>query len=87
MTQAGPLPVTQWIIKDAGDKNIEKSLAREFGVSRIISQLILNRHVQSLEQAQNYLYPSLNNLHSPFLMKDMKRGVARLVRAIANGEK
>jgi single-stranded-DNA-specific exonuclease len=86
MTQAGPLPVTRWIVKDSGDKNIEESLAREFGVSRIVSQLILNRHVQSLEQAQSYLYPSLNDLHSPFLMKDMKQGVARLVRAIANGE-
>lgn len=87
MMQAGPLPVTQWILKESGDKNTQESLAKEFGISRIVSQLILNRHVKSLEDAQSYLYPSLNDLNSPFLMKDMKQGVARLIRAIANKEK
>ncbi|MHB8138341.1 MAG: single-stranded-DNA-specific exonuclease RecJ [Smithellaceae bacterium] len=86
MTQEGRLPVTQWKIKDTGHKNIEESLAKEFGVSRIISQLILNRHVTSLEDAQRYLYPSLNDLHSPFLMQDMKKGVNRLIKAIYAGE-
>ena len=55
MMQAGPMPVTQWIIKDSGDKNTQESLVKEFGVSRIVSQLILNRHVKSLEEAQSYL--------------------------------
>ena len=87
MAQEAPLPVTQWIIRESGDKKAEESLVKEFGVSRIVSQLILNRQVKSLEEAQSYLYPSLNDLHSPFLMKDMKQGVARLIRAIANEEK
>lgn len=86
MTQEGRLPVTQWKIKDTGHNNIEESLAKEFGVSRIISQLILNRNVTSLEDAQRYLYPSLNDLHSPFLMQDMKKGVSRLIKAIYAGE-
>ena len=86
MTEEAHLPVTQWKLKDSGNKNIEESLAREFGIPRIISQLILNRHVDSLEEAQQYLHPSLNDLHSPFLMQDMKKGVARLISAIYAGE-
>jgi single-stranded-DNA-specific exonuclease len=86
MTRDGQLPVTHWKLKDTGHKDIEESLAREFGVSRIISQLILNRHVASLEDAQRYLHPSLNDLHSPFLMQDMKVGVCRLMKAIYAGE-
>jgi len=86
MTQEAQLPVTQWILKDSCDKNVIESLAKEFGVSRIISQLILNRHVASLEDAHRYLHPSLNQLHSPFLMQDMKKGVNRLIQAIHAGE-
>jgi single-stranded-DNA-specific exonuclease len=82
MTQEGQLPVTQWKFKDTGHKDIEESLAKEFGISRIISQLMLNRHVASLEDAHHYLHPSLNDLHSPFLMQDMKKGVGRLMQAI-----
>ena len=86
MNPEGHLPVTQWKIKESGHKNIEESLAKEFGVHPIISQLILNRHVASLEDAYRYLYPSLNDLHSPFLMQDMKKGVGRLMQALHDGE-
>jgi single-stranded-DNA-specific exonuclease len=86
MNAEGHLPVTQWKIKESGHKNIEESLAKEFGVHPIISQLILNRHVASLEDAYRYLYPSLNDLHSPFLMQDMKKGVGRLMQALHDGE-
>jgi single-stranded-DNA-specific exonuclease len=86
MTEEGHLPVTQWKFKDTGNKNIEESLAKEFGINRIISQMILNRHVDSLEDAHQYLHPSLNDLHSPFLMQDMKKGVGRLISAIYAGE-
>lgn len=86
MNEEVNLPVTQWKIKDTGPKNIEELLAREFGFKPIISQLILNRHVGSLEEAHRYLHPSLNDLHSPFLMQDMKKGVNRLIKAIHDKE-
>ena len=86
MTDEGHLPVTQWQLKDTGHENIEESLAKEFGIHRIISQMIANRHIASLEEARCYLYPSLNDLRSPFLMQDMKIGVSRLLKAIYDGE-
>ena len=86
MTQDGQLPVTQWKLKDAGQKNIEESLAKEFGIHRIISQLLLNREIANLDDAHRYIHPSLNDLHSPFLMQDMKKGVTRMMQAIYAGE-
>ena len=86
MNHERQLPATQWIVKDAGPEDIITSLTREFSVSRIVSKLILNRHVASLEDAHRYLHPSLNHLHSPFLMQDMKKGVARIISAIHAGE-
>lgn len=86
MNERGQLPVTQWKIKDSGPKNIEESLVREFGIHPIVSQMILKRSVGSMEDAHRYLHPSLTNLHSPFLMQDMKKGVSRLLKAIYDGE-
>jgi single-stranded-DNA-specific exonuclease len=80
------LPVTHWKIKESGNKDIEESLAKEFGLSRITSQLMMNRHIKTLEEARRYLHPSLNDLHSPFLMQDMKKGVSRLMKAIHQDE-
>ncbi len=86
MTDEGHLPVTQWKLKNTGHEEIEESLAKEFGIHRMISQMITNRHIANLEEARCYLYPSLNDLRSPFLMQDMKIGVSRLLKAIYDGE-
>lgn len=81
------LPVTNWKLAEAGNKNIEESLAGEFGIHPIISQLLANRDIVDLEGAHRFFKPSLNDLHSPFLMQDMKKGVSRLLKAIHNNEK
>ena len=86
MTDEGHLPVTQWKLKNTGHEEIEESLAKEFGIHRMISQMITNRHIANLEEARCYLYPSLNDLRSPFLMQDMKIGISRLLKAIYDGE-
>jgi single-stranded-DNA-specific exonuclease len=87
MSTSRQLPTTQWKLKNSVNKKIEYSLNKEFGVSAIISQVLANRNLTDLDSARRYLYPSLNELHSPFLMKDMKKGVMRLLRAIYNKEK
>lgn len=87
MTIAKPLPTTQWKIKEAGNKDIENSLSKEFGIHPIISQILANRELMDVEDVHRYLNPSLNDLHSPFLMKDMKAGIQRLLKAIYDHEK
>jgi len=67
------LPSTKWKLTESGDKIIENLLSKEFGIHPIIAQILIKRGFQNIEEARNYLYPSLNNLHSPFLMKDMKK--------------
>ena len=86
MTTLNQLPTTKWKLKEAGDKNIENLLSKEFGIHPIISQILVNRGIQDTEIVRHYLYPSLNDLHSPYLMKDMKKGVSRLLKAINDHE-
>src|SRR5690606_32664703 len=45
------------------------------------------RGTDSFEKARSFFRPSLEELHDPFLMKDMDKAVDRLQKAIANEEK
>jgi single-stranded-DNA-specific exonuclease len=47
----------------------------------------MSRDIVDPDDALRYLFPSLRDLHNPFLMQDMKKAVDRLIRAIYNHEK
>ncbi len=49
--------------------------------------MLVQRGITNFEEAKNYFRPDLNNLHSPWLMKDMRRAVDRVELAILNNEK
>jgi len=80
------LPITRWKLSEAKE-DIRSLFAKEFKLHPIVSQILINRNITDLRTAQRYLNPSLHDLHSPFLMKDMKEGVARLIRALQGKEK
>ena len=75
----------QWRIKSP---DIEKSaaLAVRLGVSPLLAQLLVNRGIETEEAARTYLYPTLDNLHDPFLMRDMEKAVDRIHAAKEKGE-
>ncbi|MBP8695450.1 MAG: single-stranded-DNA-specific exonuclease RecJ [Syntrophobacterales bacterium] len=80
------LPTTRWKLSEVKE-DIRALFAEEFKLNPIVSQILVNRSITDLETARRFLNPSLHDLHSPFLMKDMKEGVARLIRAVQGGEK
>ena len=47
----------------------------------------MSRNIVNLADAKKYLFPSLNDLHNPFLMKDMEKAVHRVIQAIQRKEK
>ncbi|HEX7960232.1 MAG TPA: DHH family phosphoesterase, partial [Terriglobales bacterium] len=49
--------------------------------------MLTARGVRSAEEAQRFLAPSIDHLHSPYLMSGMKVAMERLQRAIVNQEK
>lgn len=80
------LPTTRWKIPD-GNRSLQESLIRELGIHDVLSQILINRDIQDPDTARRYLRPSLRDLHSPFLMKDMPEGVRRLALALQNRER
>ena len=45
------------------------------------------RGIESYEEAKKFFRPDLNDLHDPFLMKDMDKAVNRITEAISDNEK
>jgi len=62
-------------------------LARELGVSPLVGRLLVLRGITEPEAAHQFLYPSLTELHDPFLMAGMDAAVERLRRALEQREK
>lgn len=86
MMSTGRLPTTRWQLRE-GNQDIEELLVRELGVSPIISKIIMSREISDPDVVRRYLSPSLQDLHNPFLMQDMKEAVDRLILAIYRNEK
>ena len=86
----GKLPTTRWRLRE-GNQEIEDLLVRELGISPIISRIIMSREICDPDcdpdLVRRYLSPSLHDLHNPFLMKDMKKAVDRLILSIYRNEK
>ena len=68
------------------DQKVEQ-LAERINVSPVIAMLLLQRGVETYEQAKKFFRPQLSDLYDPFLMKDMDKAIARIQSAIANKER
>jgi len=76
----------RWTLKSKPEKEKVQKLQDELQVDALIATLLVQRGVETYEQAKAFFRPSLNDLHDPFLMKDMDKAVARIEEAIDKGE-
>ena len=81
----------KWNLKPLPDESSVLRLCSEIyktakPAQRSIVQLLLQRKIETYEQAKNFFNPSLKDLHNPFEMKDMDKAVQRILQAIENQE-
>tara|TARA_R100000935_G_scaffold23395_1_gene42747 strand:+ start:62703 stop:64394 length:1692 start_codon:yes stop_codon:yes gene_type:complete len=76
----------RWNLKPKPSEEKIKTLTSELGVDAIIASLLLQRGIETFEEAKKFFRPTLEELHDPYLMKDMDKAVARIEAAIANEE-
>ena len=77
----------KWTVREPGDPEKVDRLATELGVDRVLAELLVQRGVETFQEARAFFRPSLEDLHDPFLMKDMDKAVDRLHEAITKGQK
>ncbi len=79
-----PIP-PRWTLLKPPQETVD-TLARQLGVSPLLATLLVNRRQTSVESARQFLAPSLDHLHDPFLMRGMDAAVTRLLQAVSSGE-
>ncbi len=76
----------RWVVKPQGERSVVESLASHLGMSPVLTNLLVQRGIDTVEKAKKFFSPSLRDLHDPFLMKDMDKAVERIERAVKAGE-
>ena len=69
------------------EQKSESELAKRFDNVPPISELLAQRGISSVEEAEKFFHPSLKDLHDPFLMPDMDKAVGRLNKAMGKKER
>lgn len=76
----------RWTIKPKPEASKVASLKQTLDVDEVIATLLIQRGIETYDEAKQFFRPSLDHLHNPFLMKDMDKAVARIEKAISEGE-
>jgi len=77
--------VEEWRIY--GKKADFNAIAQAFGISPVTARVIRNRDVCEAEEIRAYLYGTKEQMHSPFLMKDLEKACDILLEKIREGKK
>lgn len=81
------LPTTRWRIPESDAPELQASLVKDLGIHPVLARILANRSIKNSAEAKKFFSPSLTDLHSPFLMKDMHAGVDRVIRAVNRKER
>lgn len=68
-------------------KEASLNLSGELGISPILGELLFQRGIETAAEARKFFRPQLQDLHDPFLMKDMDVAVDRLNQAMGRKER
>lgn len=68
------------------DQSVVERLCSEAALSPLMAGLLATRGITCAEEAVRFLNPSIDQLHSPYLMRGMKEAVERISSAIAGQE-
>ena len=76
----------RWVLKPQGDAAKVAALAAALDIPPVLANLLVQRGIETEEEAWQFFNPKLENLHDPFLMKDMDRAVERIDEAVKRNE-
>lgn len=77
----------RWILTTTPDEKEVEKFSQLLSIEKPLAALLMNRGINTIEDAQLFFNPDISKLHDPFLMKDMDRAVERLSRAVIDNEK
>jgi len=81
--------IYKWNYEPLTPKNNENNeqLAKQLGIHPALSQLLIQRGITTVEEADKFFHPSLKDLHDPFLLPDMDKAIRRIEKALGEKER
>lgn len=80
----------KWKLRPRADGEIVAQLIKDLSTRqafpKALAEILVQRGIETKEEAKGYFVPDTAHLHDPFLMTDMRKAVDRLVRAFQNQE-
>lgn len=76
----------RWTLLPKPPKDKVTHLQEVLQIDATSATLLLQRGIETFEEAKKFFRPSLEHLHDPFLMQDMDKAVLRIEKAIENQE-
>ncbi len=76
---------TRWI-QHSYDKSIIESFSKEFNISHTGVKILLNRGIDTLDKADQFINVKLKNLYDPFLLTNMDKAIDRILLAFKRNE-
>ncbi|MDX1905201.1 MAG: single-stranded-DNA-specific exonuclease RecJ [Thermonemataceae bacterium] len=76
----------RWIYRPEPSNEMVEAIAQFLSIDKNLAYLLAQREITNFEEAKVFFRPNLEQLHDPFLMKDMDKAVERLHQAIENQE-
>jgi len=72
----------KWVNKESPELSEVQALANLLNINSSLASILLQRNINTLEEARIYFRPSLDHLHDPFLMKNMAKAVETIEKVI-----
>src|SRR5688572_9481770 len=80
------MKVKRWRINNIEHEKLNK-LVEALKIHPTLCSILVQRGVESYQQAKEFFRPQLTQLHDPWLMKDMDKAVGRILDAFSEHEK
>lgn len=77
----------RWNLTQNPSEQKVNELTNSLSIDKTIAKLLVQRGIDSFEKARLFFRPTLEDLHNPYLMKDMDKAIERIEKAFQNNEK
>ncbi|MCB1183682.1 single-stranded-DNA-specific exonuclease RecJ [bacterium] len=76
-----------YAVQEGLAERIRRKVPLQFQVSDCLLNVLAGRGVTGSDELERFFYPSLDQLHDPFLLQEMDLAVARMIQAARDGER
>jgi len=77
----------KWEFLPQADFSLTQKLVSELSLPEVVAKILASRGIKTSLEADRFLKPKLSELYDPFLLKDIDKGVNRVIQALKENQK